>query len=268
MKTKDDVLAALKAAGLSAVAKDLLPLIGESLRLTTRPAEEHTLPPGSSKFGGLPDLPPGAKWPTWNNVPMSFVAQINLQETTPYDTAKLLPSSGLLSFFYDANQQDFGSEAVDPGQWHVFFSKPADLSRLPAPSGLPSQRLFKACAVTFSTELTLPLDSRAFGLQWAQQDLDRYSDFMSHFPDPADRKSTHHRMLGHTDQIQDDMHTQVAQETHSDKNGLDWLLLLQVDTDDNTGMNWANNGMLYYWIRQADLKAQNFDHIWLVLQSE
>jgi hypothetical protein len=33
-------------------------------------------------------------------------------------------------------------------------------------------------------------------------------------------------------------------------------------------MRWANNGMLYYWIEQANLAARRFDTTWLVLQSE
>ena len=49
---------------------------------------------------------------------------------------------------------------------------------------------------------------------------------------------------------------------------LDWLLLLQVDTDERINMRWGSTGMLYYWIRQEDLRARQFDHTWLVLQSE
>jgi len=47
-----------------------------------------------------------------------------------------------------------------------------------------------------------------------------------------------------------------------------WQLLLQVDSDEQAGMHWANTGMLYYWITSADLQAHAFEHCWLVLQSE
>jgi uncharacterized protein YwqG len=33
-------------------------------------------------------------------------------------------------------------------------------------------------------------------------------------------------------------------------------------------MRWTNNGMVYYWIKQADLQARHFDQSWLVLQSK
>ncbi len=52
------------------------------------------------------------------------------------------------------------------------------------------------------------------------------------------------------------------------KGARDWQLLLQVDTDEETGMRWGNAGMLYYWIKSADLQTRHFDASWLVLQSE
>jgi uncharacterized protein YwqG len=56
--------------------------------------------------------------------------------------------------------------------------------------------------------------------------------------------------------------------TELSKGAMDWGLLLQIDSDEHAGMRWANNGMLYYWIQQADLAARRFDTTWLVLQSE
>jgi len=44
--------------------------------------------------------------------------------------------------------------------------------------------------------------------------------------------------------------------------------LLQVDSDPSVGMQWANAGMLYFWIRRQDLAAKRFDDVWVVLQSE
>jgi hypothetical protein len=38
------------------------------------------IPLGSSKLGGQPDLPEDAAWPLWDDMPMSFVAQINTRE--------------------------------------------------------------------------------------------------------------------------------------------------------------------------------------------
>ncbi len=280
MKNKEEVLAAVDKAQLSKHRSELDRLIAPSVRLTSRISDEAAIGIGASKLGGSPDLTPDQVWPIRKGVPMSFIAQINLNQMQPYDLAHLLPKTGLLLFFYDSNQQDGGSEATQRGQWQVILypSDPAKLHRTASPATLPAKGRFKGCALDGTPEFTLPLDLSAFGLAWDDADSNRYSDFMTTYSSVEDRKTAHHRMLGHTDQIQDDMHTQVelesrglksdqvtAEITHS---ALHWQLLLQIDSDEKTGMNWANNGMLYFWIPEGDLKAQKFDNVWLVLQSE
>ena len=91
---------------------------------------------------------------------------------------------------------------------------------------------------------------------------------------PTDRGQPHHRMLGHPDQIQDDMHAQAERVSRgmttnpTNTTALNWLLLLQIDSDENIGMRWANTGMLYDWIERQALQSQNFEYVWLMLQSE
>lgn len=46
----------------------------------------------------------------------------------------------------------------------------------------------------------------------------------------------------------------------------DWVLLLQLDSDDDLGWCWGDVGRLYFWIRRADLQAHRFDQAWLILQ--
>lgn len=46
----------------------------------------------------------------------------------------------------------------------------------------------------------------------------------------------------------------------------DWILLLQIDSDDDTGMMWGDGGMLYFWIKKEDLKNRAFDKTWMILQ--
>ena len=46
----------------------------------------------------------------------------------------------------------------------------------------------------------------------------------------------------------------------------DWMLLLQVDTDDKAGWMWGDCGTLYYWIRRPDLLAGRFDRVWMIFQ--
>jgi uncharacterized protein YwqG len=47
----------------------------------------------------------------------------------------------------------------------------------------------------------------------------------------------------------------------------DWMLLLQLDTDeDGPGWMWGDAGCLYFWLRRQDLAERRFDRVWAVLQ--
>ena len=56
----------------------------------------NSLPGAASKFGGAPSLPSDVQWPTWRSPmfkkerPLSFVAQINCREASPYDVENIL----------------------------------------------------------------------------------------------------------------------------------------------------------------------------------
>jgi len=280
---KTTVQAAFVAAGLSQRIKDINALARPSIRLFTTPLEESSLQVGISKLGGLPDLPAGTVWPEWHGLPQSFIAQVHLDDLYSYDVERLLPRHGMLWFFYDAQQQTFGENPADAGGWRVLFREDlTTLQRTQAPARLPAKSRFRACSIRFANELTLPqqpeLELPSF--DWNDEEVRRYETLLSTFPDPADRATIHHRMLGHADTLQEDMRLQCQLITHGvtspndprigelSKGASDWQLLLQVDSDDHAGMRWANAGMVYYWIKWADLQAHRFDETWLVLQSE
>ena len=281
---KAGVQAAFVAAGLSRLTKDLDLVSKASIRLYTTAVDEFLLDVGASKIGGDPDLPPGTSWPQWKGLPQSFIAQIRMDDVRPYDTNKLLPQSGMLWFFYDAQQQTFGADPADLGGWRVIFmdGDPQGLQRTPAPAQLPAASQFKACTITFASEMTLSQQPKLEipNLDWTDTEQKQYETLLSTFPNAADHAMVHHRLLGHPDTIQDDMRLECQLASHGvtdvsdpraaelSKGAMDWQLLLQVDSDEQAGMEWGNTGMLYYWIKGADLQARRFDTTWLVLQSE
>ena len=279
-----DALAALSSAGLSSVAQDLDALMQDSIRIGGHPADEASLPIGGSKLGGLPDLPPGTAWPESKGLPLSFIAQLRLEEVQPYDTQHVLPPDGLLSFFYDAKQQTFGADPSDRGGWEVLYvtGDLKTLQRFPTPATLPVEAHFKPCAVTFSDEVTVPQqpELEIANLAWTADQRQTYENVLATFPSQADRASPHHRLLGHPDTIQDDMRLecQLAANGVSDvgdpkamalnASANAWRLLLQVDSDGNAAMRWADAGMLYFWIERDALAARRFANVWVVLQSD
>ena len=54
-----------------------------------------------------------------------------------------------------------------------------------------------------------------------------------------------------------------ARRTTLEKGITDWQLLLQIDSDDSMETMWGDAGRVYFWIREQDLKNQDFGKVWL-----
>ena len=281
---KAAVQAAFVAAGLSRVVKDIDLISRASIRLYAMPVDVSALEVGASRLGGVPDLPTGIDWPQWKGLHQSFIAQIRLEDVRQYDVNGVLPCSGMLWFFYDAQQETFGADPADSGGWCVLFNDDnhVELQRTPTPEALPAASQFKACSLRFANEITLSQQPRLeiASFDWTDEEQKSYETLLSTFPSPTDRATVHHRLLGNPDTIQDDMRLQcqLASQGVTDiddpranelaKDAMQWQLLLQIDSDASIGMRWGNAGMLYYWIKSTDLRTCSFDRVWLVLQSE
>jgi uncharacterized protein YwqG len=92
-----------------------------------------------------------------------------------------------------------------------------------------------------------------------------------------------HKILGHPNQVQGDMQLECQLVSNGlycgdsagyqdpkrkvlEKTAGEWRLLLQIDSDEDTGMMWGDSGRIYYWIRDEDLRSKRFDKVWMVLQ--
>src|SRR5262249_62327060 len=133
---------------------------------------------------------------------------------------------------------------------------------------------FKPCAIEFAPEATRPKDPQVFvpKLDWKDDEQQKYEDLLDqHY---SARGTPRHRLLGQSDELQDDMHQQVQLLAHglSDDQdpraaalsggALKWRLLLQVDSDDSAGMRWGSNGRLYFWIEKSALRARRVVEGW------
>jgi uncharacterized protein YwqG len=46
----------------------------------------------------------------------------------------------------------------------------------------------------------------------------------------------------------------------------DWILLLQLDSEQRAGMQWGDHGRLFFWIRRQDLERCDFSNVWMLLE--
>lgn len=285
--TIGDVQYSLAATGLNDLLAHVQTLVQPAIRLSTRAVAQEAIAVGASEIGGQPDLPPNTPWPAKQGAPLSFVAQIRLEEVASYDSAHVLPSKGLLSFFYDAAQETYGGSPADRDGFHVFyFADAVGVWRQSFPEALPASARFTPCAVSFATELTLP-DTPTVALPnltWTPDQQKTYEAVLATLPGAeAQHAAPQDQLLGYPDTLQDDMRLECQLASHgvdvsqmaSDPRAKalipgadDWTLLLQVDSDGQAGMRWGDGGILYYWIEQNALRSANFSNVWGVLQTE
>ena len=276
---------------------ETLPLL--SIRLKASRAEQAEMEIGSSRFGGDPDLPVDALWPTWEGVDLPFLAQINLAEVAALDPTCVLPKDGLLQFFYDyvAN----GSDPYHAGSAQVLYQSemtslmrrparittiPGDRKKIELPS-FPMQipECHPCSRLRFRREWTLPAESapEVETLEWDESEQSEYVHGMEllYEPDWADPWCAMHRLLGWCQPIQNDMRL----ECQLASNGLywgprvendprfaelydgayQWRLLFQLD-DDRYGAWELGGERLYFFIRHDDLVNHRFGNVWGIYQ--
>jgi uncharacterized protein YwqG len=281
---KAEIQEAFTKADLSYLVPHMDALVRDSIRIFAEPIDEYRLPIGASKLGGKPDLPPNTPWPVWRGIPQSFIGQIRLEELRPYDTGKLLPEDGMLWFFYAAQQNAYGDDPANKGAWLVRFATDGleKLRRRAEPNRLPRSARFKACALSYASELTLAVQPELEipDLQWNNDEQKKYDPIFAAFHEKDDPAVPHHRMLGFADVLQDDMREQSQLYSNGitdwdspeaqtlARDSYIWQLLLQVDTDETMGTRWASTGRLYYWLKDSQVNVGPLTDTWLVLQSE
>lgn len=275
MSLRDDLLSKLSKGGLSPIGTELSNLSKECVRMRSAPCANESMPVGTSKLGGLPDLPPGLAWPKWKTGYLTFVAQVNLAELPAID---LLPNVGMLSFFYDSEQSAWGFDPNHKDGFRLwYFPEVSQLIRTVEPEA----SRFPCARVSFEPFLSLP-DPSAKSVSALLKEIEndeQYDDFVEKHAGLAPQ----HQILGWPHVVQGEM----ALECQLVTNGLytgnpsgyknsrrkelepgadDWTLLLQIDSDDNAKMMWGDAGMLYVWIRRQDLASRAFDKAWTILQ--
>jgi uncharacterized protein YwqG len=273
-------------------------------------AASATVPVGATKIGGRPDLPNQTAWPRRSDrvregamepvlgaIPLAFLAQVDLAEAAralPVDENPL-PASGVLSFFYDAYGQPWGSDPEDRHDFRVIYSGPAE-ELVPAmpPEDLPEVCRFAQRAASLHRKPSLPSDrsEEIYALELTDEEYERYLEFRGSRGTNPSRMLFGTGLLGYPDAVQD---ARMEVECELCSHGIDpeaywgpiraggnpsrriaalaegakgaWRLLLQLDEDSESGMEWwYDTGMLYFWVTDHGLSEEDFDNVWVVLQ--
>ncbi len=266
------ILEVVRAAGLGAHMPLIEPLLRQGIRLTARSLskkEVASLPLGASRFGGHPDMPPGAAWPTRDDVPMEFVAQIRLLDIAAHDPAGLLPHQGSLLFFYNTQWgvSDMEDEEDDKYRCAAVLFHPGDDSELVRTAPSPVQysddfrtnatvpRVHGWAALTFSPQLVLPPgESDFFDAKKLAPLKDKWQGFWSDhgdkLPPKSDGEYDDNRILGHISDW-DYVGAMLRGEQ----------LLLQVDSDGAADFEWGDCDKLFFVIGEKELAARDFSRV-------
>ena len=259
---------------------------------------------GNSKIGGKPDLPADFEWYYYNGRPLSFLAQINCAEAKQYDKDDLLPSQGMLYFFYEIEEMVWGFDPKDKDGARVYYYS-GDLSALESadfPDDLEEDYIIPEMPVSFSSEVNLPDCEEYFGDNYSTEQINDYNNVkysmllgigddgfdVADYEDDIeeyDDFAVIHKLLGYANIIQSDMLLECEKVSNgiycgasSDipekdlnnykMNRTQWQLLLQLGTIENDGyeMMWGDCGRVYFYIKKDDLANLIFDNCRLILQ--
>lgn len=248
----------LAEQGLSEAEKEITETLVPCLIIETT---EEKVATGASKFGGFPDLPPDLDWPSTAGKPLTFAAQFNLVEIHQADRMNSLPDRGMLYFFV-AGEDLLWEASLDAVSFQVLYQDvdPSDLQPTIYPDDLPREICPPEQGIRFRLEKTLP-DVEA------PQEMDAiWYDLMDQLYELEERPAIHHQAFGQPLSLETDVFETCRRQTG--KENSDWVLLLQMDSDEELERAWGPFGILSFCISREDLLAGRFDEACLVIQRD
>ena len=241
----------------------------------------------NSKFGGNPIVDScDFVWPMFNDKPMSFLAQIDLNEISKKTELEWLTNTGSVLFFYDVRGMSWGFDPKDRGKWKVIYQNAPSIELEP-PLDLEAELVITEKFIEASKVELLPSfeDQIIESLNLTDEEIDLYLEIGEHYPglDPL-QDFPAHQMGGFPRPVQGNLMQFEAEQASNgiymgDERGYqntndkdyelvkkEWKLLFQFDSDEDLDVMWGDLGMIYFWVERSKSKKNNFEDVWLVLQ--
>ena len=259
---REQALGLIHSSELSAPSQALVTSLLAPTILIQRERTDAPIPLGASRIGGDPDLPIFGRWPSYERLPMMFVAQINLGEVAASVPMESLPSAGQLYLFADVQSGD-----MEPECFQFIASKGRWLRRCAGPPW-ETEKL-PPCRLTFHPSWDLPdaRDPMIAGTALAGTEAEAYQSLLQRIR--GGDEHYRHQLLGYPRSVQPTTREEVnAYRFHrrdgeapalSVEQARRWQVLLQLDSDegpDGPEISWGDLGTLTVWTFEDDLKKR------------
>lgn len=213
----------------------------KAIQINFNPTEEDLT--GKSKWWGAADLPddfyPMIPYDDGDDDAMPFVCQIRCADLAPYDPDNLLPHNGMLYFFAAINEyvkelaEKYDLEALELehnglGEWSDEVFR---VLYSPTEDHLVTHELLDE----EGSPAYLPAEKMTFG--------------------PSKLDSPGFRLLG-------DPYFEEIEQWYPE-----YINLLQIDENEDWGLEFYDCGMINFLIKPEDLKARRFDRVLLYFHS-
>jgi uncharacterized protein YwqG len=265
---------------LAPVADRILAELSIGMQLVEDPSDGTAV--GQTRLGGIPDVASGFAWPRYSGKPLSLIAQINCGEANRFDPDGLLPRSGILHFFYLAEEEHWGSDLNDKGSAVVLFTESDELAPAEVPADLEQSSILPCHGVAFRPFASLPVPESAsyesLGLSADQEEA--YGFVSSGLPGDWVPRQPAHILLGHAHEMSgmqlqcqrvndglycgDESGDNDPEDEELSASATDWRLLLQIDSDGEPGESRGDGRKIFFWIRRTDLQQQRFENTWTI----
>lgn len=281
-KTKEILIQKIKKGIVKPFSSELIKLIKPAIRII--PEQNHLNEKPLSKFGGVPLIKKGEKWPrtSKDSIPYAFLLQLNLEEINRFDIENRLPSKGILSFWFNLEDWVDGKVIYNKHKDELEeASLPLEIELEHRRKKLPfwkrifvkenNFKIFPEHPLKFEVEYHTPswdsLQMRLFHIlhKTKPRDLEIDERYIDEYIERED-----HHLFGYYVGLQESIYelTKINKGRYQRKiskkliqEGLKWQLLLQIDTDDRVDMSWVDGGKILFFIQENDLIQRNFNNL-------